>query len=468
MKRLIIFLFLLNFAGLCEPTNNTKIKIAVLGLGERANSVLLDCLKLSEDIRVVAVCDDNFDQSLAFFCNKLSVAKDPLLATYKKIFDGAAIYRDNQTGLIELLKHHKDVDRIFITSANYKHARDLNAVITHSPCKKIYLEKPIFKDIDEWSSFNMPDQNVQILIGLTLRYSSMAKIVVEQLQTYKEELGQLLSVKAFESIRFNQGVGPFMMSWRRYRSLSGGFLLEKCIHDLDLALFFIETFGIKPHQIDIQSHADHKIFKKSNKQHILDEIAKNDALNNSLLQLRYWQYQPYIQIYKDENNNVMWNRTFDEIFKDLPDNDNFTSSDIIPDYHVLHAVIKDEQNASINFELEVECRQFALNTLRNMKFVFNNGYVIVDVMKSIMSIHLNNGQTHEIDLRTNNSDHADGDTYIAKAILGLTENENYIATINDEIVQLASVMGLVSEFQVAHHQTTSTRIVHSNNTWHFE
>jgi len=449
----------------CVSVDKEPLKIAVLGFGSRANDVLLDCVKISDNIRVVAICDDYFNQSLDFFLNVLEAKKDPCITIYKKIFDGVHVYADNDNGLVELLKRHPDVDRIFITSPNFNHLRDLNAVVNHSACKKVYMEKPIFKSLDDLASFNMPDNDMQILIGLTLRYSSMAKIVAMNLQKFKKELGNLKKVKAHEAIRFNQGVGPFMMSWRRFISLSGGFLLEKCIHDLDLALFFIDAFGIDPCEIDITSHAEHKIFKQSNKQNIINEVERNIPLQNALATLSLWHFKPGIPLHRDEHNNIIWSYTIDAIFKNLPEDDNFDSSDIIPDYHVLNAVLKHKQGASIDFELKAECKEFALNTTRTQHFIFDHGFVTIDVMKSIMTIQLDTGKTYEFDLKTENSDHADGDKYIAKTILGMTDNENYIATIDDSIVRLASLMGLVSEYQVLHKQTNASRLVRHNNQW---
>ena len=56
-------------------------------------------------------------------------------------------------------------------------------------------------------------------------------------------------------------------------------------------------------------------------------------------------------------------------------------------------------------------------------------------------------QIHEFDLQTNYSAHANGDEYIAQAILGSSSKDQFVATFDDPIVQLANLMGLVSERQ---------------------
>ena len=70
-----------------------------------------------------------------------------------------------------------------------------------------------------------------------------------------------------------------MMNWRRYISLSGGFLFDKSIHDLDLALFFLQSLNINPEVINIKTETAHNLFKKSKKQTIIDQILNNQELN---------------------------------------------------------------------------------------------------------------------------------------------------------------------------------------------
>ncbi len=441
-------IFLLSICGntLSLEPKSSEFKIAILGLGGRSQYLLLECLKFNKNICVVAVADNYATDSLNFFLNKMQQGKNVLLDSYNNSFKNVALYPDTEDGLKQLFKNHKDIDMVFITSTNYHHFRHLNTVVAYSPCKNIYMEKPIFKDLEEFNSFTLRDKDTHILIGLTLRYSSMAKIVVQKLEEYKDQLGALKQVRAWERVRFCQGLTSFMMSWRRYISLSGGLLLEKSIHDLDLALFFIHSLGIKPQEIVITTESAHNCFKQSQKKKVLQEILYNDELKPTLIGRQLSQFQRIVPFSFDQKKNIDWITTLDAIFKDFPDNDRFDNVDIIPDYHKLSATLKVPNGSSIDFELEVDLGGFKPKTERGMKFIFECGDVVIDVMKSDMKISLDS-TIYEFDLQTNNSDHADGDEYIAQSILGILFKEQYVATFNDPIVQLATMMGLVSEQQ---------------------
>ena len=449
-KQSVTFFLTLLLFGTIFCSNEAPLKLAVLGLGGRSNYLLLDCLKLTKNIQVVAVCDDNAHQSFDFFVNKLLIEgkdTDP----YKKLFANAIFYPDSMQGLQTLFENHKDIDQILITSANYHHSSHLKAALAYSPCKKIFIEKPLFRNLQEFTDFNLQDSESEILIGLTLRYSSMARIVVEKLQKHQKSLGTLKSVKAWERIRFSQALTSFMMSWRRYISLSGGLLLEKSIHDLDLALFFIQSLEGTSEDVHIRTQVAHNFFTNSHKQTIINEVLSNESLKKGLIRRDLSAFQRIINFSFNVDESIDWTATIDAIFAEFPESDDFTTSDIIPDYHRLNATINTRNGTTIDFELEVELGGFRTETIRGMNFVFEHGRVEIDVMKSILLITFDSGEVFEFDLLTNNTDHADGDICIAKTILGLPAEEHYTATFNDPVVQLATLLGLLSEQQALMH-----------------
>ncbi len=442
----------------------SQVTIAVLGLGGRAQYVLRDCLKFDKDIKVVAICDDYALESLNFFINKLEKENDNLVNDYRKMFDKVAIYADNDEGLHKLFEIHKNIDQIFITSANYNHFRYLNAALAYSFCKNIYIEKPLFRNMQEFNSFTL-DANRPILVGLTLRYSTMSRIVVDKLREYQVRLGELICVKSWERVRFCQALTSFMMSWRRFISLSGGLLLEKSIHDLDLALFFIHSLNVTPKDIYLRTVASHNFFKKSQKQKIIDRILHDAEIQKTLIGRDRSPFQRLIDFTFNADKSIDWVSTINAIFENLPDSDNFNNSDVIPDYHQLHGTIKTSTNKLINFELEVELGGFRSNTERGMHFAFEQGSVSIDIMKSCMTILLNNGDSFIFDLQTNNNDHADGDKYIAQAILGLLPEQAYTASFTDPVVQLATFIGLESEHQALHMKKSESHIEIINGKW---
>jgi len=449
------------------PTRSSEHKIAILGLGGRSQYLLLECMQQNPNIRIVAVCDDHGSHSFNWFMYSLQRSAGPMFAqAYGKLFEKAQLYPDTDEGLKKLFQEHSDLDSVLITSSNDKHLKHLSAALAHSPCKNVYMEKPLFRTLEEFQKFKDPADDVTISIGLTLRYANMTKIVIDTLQQYREQLGDVTSIKSWERLNFGHALTIIMMNWRRYISKSGGLLLEKSIHDLDLGLFFMRALNVEPEEIVITTNADHRLFKKSQKKNILKSLTTNDELRNLVAGWNGVAFQRVIQFAADKRGYLDVEGTLDKIFEDFPDNDNFKKSDIIPDHQVLKAMCKTASGKSVAFELEVDMSSLRLTSERGIRFEFEHGTVLVDIMKSEMIITLQDGTSRTIDLHTNNSGHAGGDAYIAQVILGTLPAGRYRATMKDETVQLATLMGLVSEQQAVGKRKQGITIKKGdNNKW---
>ena len=108
---------------------------------------------------------------------------------------------------------------------------------------RIFAEKPIV--VNENQSYELAKLLAefgedQVLVGLVLRYSQHARSVRELIN--KNVLGSIVSVEASEHIMPWHG-GFFMRNWRRKEEFSGGFMLEKCCHDID---FYNMIVGCRP------------------------------------------------------------------------------------------------------------------------------------------------------------------------------------------------------------------------------
>ena len=102
----------------------------------------------------------------------------------------------------------------------------------------------------------------RVMVGLVLRYAPLYKDLVR----YSEsgEFGEIMSIDASEHIRPAHGAF-FFRDWRRKTELSGGFLLEKCCHDLDLYAGLIKSRPTR-----VASFGGCSFFSKHN-QHLEDE-----------------------------------------------------------------------------------------------------------------------------------------------------------------------------------------------------
>ncbi len=187
------------------------MKIGAIGLGNRIAHVYHELSQINQDADLVAFVDPqpigkNYAEKNNFFPSQ------------------------EYSSLNEMLSNEK-LDLLMIGSPNHLHLdhikTGLNAGI------KIFAEKPIV--VNEDQSFELAKLlgefgQDQVLVGLVLRYSQHARSVRNLID--KNILGNIISIEASEHIMPWHG-GFFMRNWRRKEKFSGGFMLEKCCHDID-------------------------------------------------------------------------------------------------------------------------------------------------------------------------------------------------------------------------------------------
>lgn len=99
---------------------------------------------------------------------------------------------------------------------------------------RIFTEKPVVVSIDETMKLAALLAKYgadRVMVGLVLRYSQ--HMVDMRAALAAGQLGPIISIEASEHIAPYHGAF-FMRDWRRSHANSGGFMLEKCCHDLDL------------------------------------------------------------------------------------------------------------------------------------------------------------------------------------------------------------------------------------------
>ena len=125
-------------------------------------------------------------------------------------------------------------DLLMVGSPNHLHLDHLRAAL-QSKTPHIFAEKPVVISIDETIELARliakHDGRARLMIGLVLRYSPLYR-ALRQAQA-DGHIGEVMSIEASEHIGPYHG-SFFMRDWRRETSLSGGFMLEKCCHDIDL------------------------------------------------------------------------------------------------------------------------------------------------------------------------------------------------------------------------------------------
>lgn len=133
----------------------------------------------------------------------------------------------------EMLRATKP-DLYFVGSPNRFHLEQIRAGL-EADVPHIFTEKPVVTSIAETLELaellRKHGGASRLMVGLVLRYSQH---MVDLRRAMAEgALGQIASLEA------NEHIGPyhgafFMRDWRRKVEHSGGFMLEKCCHDLDL------------------------------------------------------------------------------------------------------------------------------------------------------------------------------------------------------------------------------------------
>ena len=199
------------------------MKIGVVGLGNRIAHVFHELKRINSEAELVAYADPQpIGQAYAmknnFFPQKC----------YQTLND-----------MIE----KESLDLLMIGSPNHLHLEHIKEGLYAG--LKIFAEKPIV--VNENQTFELAklikEFGVdQILVGLVLRYSQHARSVRELIEN--NVIGEVVSIEASEHIMPWHG-GFFMRNWRRKEKYSGGFMLEKCCHDIDFYSMIVKSRPIK-------------------------------------------------------------------------------------------------------------------------------------------------------------------------------------------------------------------------------
>ncbi len=133
---------------------------------------------------------------------------------------------------IETLVSDANADLLFVGSPNIYHLEQIVAGIQGG--LKVFTEKPVVTSLeDSWALASLLQKygSHNVMVGLVLRYSQHMLDLNQCIsQGY---LGDIASMEASEHIAPYHGAF-FMRDWRRSTALSGGFMLEKCCHDIDI------------------------------------------------------------------------------------------------------------------------------------------------------------------------------------------------------------------------------------------
>ncbi len=186
------------------------MRIITVGLGLRAVSVLERLQAHMSEAEVVAYVDPNSYQI-------------ERLRNHETIRSYSAL---------ETMLANEQADLLFVGSPNHLHLEHIRLGLKAGV--RMFAEKPVVISMDETLelaellSHHGADR---VLVGLVLRYAQHARDL--RGAQAAGQIGDVVSIEANEHIAPYHGAF-FMQDWRRYTRYSGGFMLEKCCHDLDI------------------------------------------------------------------------------------------------------------------------------------------------------------------------------------------------------------------------------------------
>ena len=203
-----------------------KLRIGFIGSGSRSASYACHLKKHGVEVEYPAICDTNPE-----FSNR-----------FNEFYAGgqAALYADYR----EMLDKHRDLDGVVICTPNDQHEEIAVACIQANA--HILLEKPLATT--PRSCLNILNASWQhgksVTLGFVLRYTPFYRKIREIVTS--GICGDILTVNAEEIV--NPYVTRLMMGgWRRKSARSGGALLEKCCHDLDVFNWIIGKLPVRVH-----------------------------------------------------------------------------------------------------------------------------------------------------------------------------------------------------------------------------
>jgi len=200
------------------------MKVGAVGLGNRAVHVFFELKKINPNYSLVAFVDP---QPIG-----------------KKFAEEKSIFPNQEYSSLEEMLNKENLDLLIVGSPNHLHLEHIQKGLVAGVT--IFAEKPIVANEEQtWKLAELIKKygKDKVLVGLVLRYSKHARSIRNLMK--EDALGKIISLEASEHIMPWHG-GFFMRNWRRKTSYSGGFILEKCCHDLD---FYSMIVGCRPTKV---------------------------------------------------------------------------------------------------------------------------------------------------------------------------------------------------------------------------
>ncbi len=197
-----------------------KFKVAIIGTGARSLAYAKP-LTASGEVEIAAGADPSRENFLSM-CRASGINPEK-----------CRWYADWH----ELEKQEKSLDGVVVTPPNFVHCEVVLAFIRRGI--PILVEKPLTTTMKDSEKIldAVREFHPQIIVGFVLRSTPFYRKVRELLDS--GAAGKILSIQADELA--SPGVSSIILRsvWRRYQAKSGGSMMEKSSHDMDLLNWFM-------------------------------------------------------------------------------------------------------------------------------------------------------------------------------------------------------------------------------------
>ncbi len=196
---------------------NKMIKLAAIGLGGRATSVLRILYNVDNNVRLVAVADPDTDGVRKRLSQRFPDEKAEAVKNLT-FYDSAD----------KLLDNANQYDGIIIgTRCNLHTPMAVKVAKTDLP---LYLEKPVAIDDEQLAQLAdaYKDRKAPVVVSFPLRVSPLVKETIRIIRS--GQLGTINQVHAFNYVSYG---GTYFGSWYRDYETTGGLWMQKATHDFD-------------------------------------------------------------------------------------------------------------------------------------------------------------------------------------------------------------------------------------------
>ncbi|WP_166354155.1 Gfo/Idh/MocA family protein [Phytoactinopolyspora limicola] len=220
-------------------------RVGVIGTSKRAASYFRSLSdELRAEVQVAALADPNGSNRRKF---------EELIcpgSTPQHYGDSASMLADGP------------LDAVVIASPNSVHAEDAEQVMSRGI--RLLLEKPVAVSVEEcarlWNVYQQRPET-QVFVGFVLRYTCFYEKIKQLIDA--GSLGEILAIDADENVG-TYVTNALHSGWRKNDAMSGGFIVEKCCHDLDILNWLV---GAKAERVFSIGRRTHFVPRPASEQH---------------------------------------------------------------------------------------------------------------------------------------------------------------------------------------------------------